>query len=232
MGYTVDRWKNSSGDTSVLVTDSGLTMVGGTSFLSQKVEDSLLSELDGKIITISSLWTDNVLQTFSWVLNKSQSKVDNDGFYVYTPNDGFFISRHIGEIQKTILAVKLELGTQQTLAHKENGVWVLNEIPKFGDQLMQCYRYAQSGFYFTVVGQLSNDGTGYNIPLGFSHKRANPTVTVNGVSVFGWGDIPISGATVSGVNADGAFISITDLSNKDNFIGKACVVNYFASAEL
>ena len=74
MGYTVDRWKNSSGNTSVLVTDSGLTMVGGTAYLTQKVEDSLLSELDGKIITMSSLWTDNVLQTFTWVLNKSQLK--------------------------------------------------------------------------------------------------------------------------------------------------------------
>ena len=42
-----------------------------------------------------------------------------------------------------IKAVKLELGSQQTLAHQENGVWVLNEIPKFGEQLAACQRYYQ-----------------------------------------------------------------------------------------
>ena len=38
----------------------------------------------------------------------------------------------------TLLAAKLELGDTQTLAHKENGVWVLNEIPDFGEQLRRC----------------------------------------------------------------------------------------------
>ena len=41
----------------------------------------------------------------------------------------------------TIIAIKLELGDTQTLAHKENGVWVLNEIPDFGEQLARCQRY-------------------------------------------------------------------------------------------
>ena len=42
-----------------------------------------------------------------------------------------------------LIAAKLELGSQQTLAHQENGVWVLNEIPKFGEQLEACQRYYQ-----------------------------------------------------------------------------------------
>ena len=42
-----------------------------------------------------------------------------------------------------LTAAKLELGSQQTLAHQENGVWVLNEIPKFGEQLAACQRYYQ-----------------------------------------------------------------------------------------
>lgn len=41
----------------------------------------------------------------------------------------------------SLKAVKLELGSQQTLAHQENGVLVLNEIPKLGDQLAACQRY-------------------------------------------------------------------------------------------
>ena len=44
--------------------------------------------------------------------------------------------------EATIIAVKLELGSQQTLAHQENGAWVLNEIPKFGDHLAECQRHA------------------------------------------------------------------------------------------
>ena len=173
MGYTVDRWKNSSGNTSVLVTDSGLTMEGGTSFLSQKVEDSLLSELDGKIITISSLWTDNVLQTFSWVLNKSQSQLDKNGFYVYTQNDGFFVSRHIGEIQRTVKAAKLELGSQQTLAHQENGAWVLNEIPKFGDQLAECQRYCVAFNKYDCFLPVDNNDFVVELPV---PMRAVPTI--------------------------------------------------------
>lgn len=42
---------------------------------------------------------------------------------------------------QTFVAAKLELGTQQTLAHQENGVWVLNEIPNYGEQLARCQRY-------------------------------------------------------------------------------------------
>ena len=42
---------------------------------------------------------------------------------------------------QTFVAVKLELGSQQTLAHQENGVWVLNEIPDYGEQLRRCQRY-------------------------------------------------------------------------------------------
>lgn len=40
-----------------------------------------------------------------------------------------------------IYAVKLELGSTQTLAHLENGNWVLNEIPDYGEQLRKCQRY-------------------------------------------------------------------------------------------
>lgn len=43
----------------------------------------------------------------------------------------------------SLKAIKLELGSQQTLAHQENGVWVLNEIPDYGEQLRRCQRYYQ-----------------------------------------------------------------------------------------
>ena len=42
---------------------------------------------------------------------------------------------------QTFVAAKLELCSTQTLAHQENGVWVLNEIPNYGEQLARCQRY-------------------------------------------------------------------------------------------
>lgn len=48
-----------------------------------------------------------------------------------------------------ILAIKLELGSTQTLAHLENGNWVLNEIPDYGEQLRKCQRY------FLKIGDVS-----------------------------------------------------------------------------
>jgi hypothetical protein len=38
----------------------------------------------------------------------------------------------------SVKAVKLELGTEQTLAHQENGTWVLNEIPDYEEELVKC----------------------------------------------------------------------------------------------
>ena len=45
----------------------------------------------------------------------------------------------------TIQAVKLELGSTQTLAHQENGTWVLNEYPNYQQELDRCQR-----FYYNV----------------------------------------------------------------------------------
>ena len=51
------------------------------------------------------------------------------------------IQRNTAGATFTVKAIKLELGSQQTLAHQEDGVWVLNEIPRFSDQLAACQRY-------------------------------------------------------------------------------------------
>lgn len=61
------------------------------------------------------------------------------------------IQRNSGGIAFTVKAAKLELGSQQTLAHLENGNWVLNEIPKYEDVLSNCQRYA-----FNVVNSDDN----------------------------------------------------------------------------
>ena len=39
-----------------------------------------------------------------------------------------------------VYGAKLELGSDQTIAHQKNGEWVLNEIPDYGEQLARCGR--------------------------------------------------------------------------------------------
>ena len=46
--------------------------------------------------------------------------------------------------QILVHAAKLELGSQQTLAHQDaDGNWILNEIQDYGEQLSRCQRYFQ-----------------------------------------------------------------------------------------
>lgn len=80
-----------------------------------------------------------------------------------------------------ILAAKLELGSTQTLAHLENGNWVLNEIPDYGEQLRKCQRYFVRYAFDTqrFIGVLNidnaNSGQGYiNLPV---PMRATPTIS-------------------------------------------------------
>ena len=86
---------------------------------------------------------------------------------------------------KTIRAVKLELGTEQTLAHQENGVWVLNEIPDYGEQLRRCQRYyqrlkASSGYMrFGISQPYTDTAAGVFIPLQ-GEMRTAPTMSSGG----------------------------------------------------
>lgn len=64
----------------------------------------------------------------------AESQIHGENPYIsYNNNSGSTVG---------IIAVKLELGGQQTLAHQDaDGNWVLNEIPDYGEQLRRCQRY-------------------------------------------------------------------------------------------
>nr|DAQ52667.1 MAG TPA: collagen triple helix repeat protein [Caudoviricetes sp.] len=80
-----------------------------------------------------------------------------------------------------VRAVGLEPGTQQTLAHKEYGEWVQNEIPKFGDQLAECQRYYYRAHYtqYQTINMAYED-TSYAfimLPLPVAMRIDNPVLT-------------------------------------------------------
>lgn len=90
-----------------------------------------------------------------------------------------------GSCDFTLLAVKVELGSAQTLAHKEGDKWVLNEIPDFGEQLRRCQRYFQrhhidtDTFLPAVMYQGELDRAHFNIPL-HGKMRTKPTARFDG----------------------------------------------------
>lgn len=89
------------------------------------------------------------------------------------------IQRNTAGVTFTVKAVKLELGSQQTLAHQENGVWVLNEIPDFGEQLRRCQRYLRPAGYSFVVSTVNGNWYGSSL-FGRSEPMRAVPVIVNG----------------------------------------------------
>lgn len=146
-GYFIDRWILGAYDQTVTVTNSGLHWSTTTGIWCTQVLENF-DELIGRTLTLSAI-IDGVLYSVTGVLNES-SKIGMQpvgSLFIELTHDerGFrFVTYTSPSPIVTITAVKLELGTQQTLAHQdENGNWVLNEIPDYGEQLARCQRYFQ-----------------------------------------------------------------------------------------
>lgn len=144
-GYGIDRWYLENGTVS-FANGYYEPLVKGTTI--QKISEEKARQLVGKTLTISALTADGLLVSASGIVNP----LDRDTVIDASMPNTDYVSIHffanaksyqIGRIycQQNLLAVKSELGSQQTLAHQENGVWVLNEIPDYGEQLRRCQRY-------------------------------------------------------------------------------------------
>lgn len=147
-GYTVDRWfleqpYNLKIDaTGLHFTPSNLDSYTN---LIQQISVEKWTILNGKTITVSALTSDGKLLSESGTWTPESGPVvrfDNFEFssaaFVNAPS--YQLGRLYVYAGKSadVLAVKVELGSTQTLAHQENGVWVLNEIPDHESQLLSC----------------------------------------------------------------------------------------------
>ena len=169
-GYFFDRWKLVSGSVTI---NSGGIVLNGT--IAQVLDYAV-----GQTVTATVLTPDGV----------------TDVTPVYDDETKTFTVTTQG---KTIRAVKLELGSQQTLAHQENGAWVLNEIPDYGEQLRRCRRYyqrlkASSGYMrFGISQPYTDTAAGVFIPLQVE-MRTTP-------SMFSSGNFALfAGSALHGVN--------------------------------
>lgn len=192
-GYGIDRWKIDVGDGVTI--DNGLTFTKANSYLGQYFDD--FDKYIGMQMVGSVLTSDGDLYTgtfvYNGIQNQGQTFFGNSrlGMYVLKVSAGLTqveINSNADNVK--VRAVGLELGTQQTLAHQENGVWVLNEIPDYGEQLRRCQRYFQvirpyhenyNGKYATFAFGVADSATVASIYLiGRPSMRTKPVITAPG----------------------------------------------------
>ena len=137
--YSADGWEfyynPSAGTWAMTVAGFKLTPVSnGAAILYQYVYDSLLN---GNNLTASILFSNGTFAhgTITRASGTTQQFISGNNLLRLMNTGRFYITV---ESELTIVAVKLEFGTEQTLAHQENGVWVLNEIPDYEEELIKC----------------------------------------------------------------------------------------------
>ena len=178
-GYQIDRW-NCNATTHTLTLNSGYirwtrsTAGGGNPRFVQPVKLQA-----NETYTLSILYRSNfnwlgltpsnrvVSASNSWSFASTTFTASEDGlvgvgiqdFSVYNNVDdtGCYID---------ILAMKLEDGAQQTLAHQENGVWILNEIPDYCDELAKCHYYLKriSAWSDNFPARTDSDALNFTVP--------------------------------------------------------------------
>ena len=153
-GYTIDRWKLLGRAHVVTIEAEAITLrkpANTDDFVyAQDFEEATLEFLRGKTATISVMDLNGNVYSKTLLIPASGA-LDSDNLYIgdnwwidlIVMSNGEFYIRFVSITKaETILgiqAVKLELGTQQTLAHQDaNGNWVLNEIPNYNKELLKC----------------------------------------------------------------------------------------------
>ena len=187
-GYGIDRWKVSTNNSTAAVSvgdgcidftsDASGTYINFTSAvekvqpgnytLSFLVDDYTKAQqifLQGKVSQM--VFTSNLLtMTFS-VAETSAIAVG--------------IQKKAASSTLKIYAAKLEPGSVQTLAHQENGVWVLNDpLPNYAEELAKCQRYYQ---LYTSAAQRPTNGADCRPVM----RIANPsqgTIAISGTTYY------------------------------------------------
>lgn len=186
-GYTIDRWKSGNSALKAELTSAGLAVSSAgasNAYLSQYFDGGIPIEDSYTISALVEAVTGTAYFQAAYSDGTFGSSIKlKQGLNTLAIKTDKTITRVLIQVNSgssvTVKSAKLELGSQQTLAHLgENGNWVLNEIPNYADMLARCQAYAerlniqmQAGF---------NQSFQYKVT-----KRATPTVTfisANGVT--------------------------------------------------
>ena len=205
-GYTFDRWLLTQWNTTskaCSVATNGLRVYGeASSSCSTSIKQFVECLKAGCQVTASVLVTDFTAGAAVYLFIRTNSGVrlarvrfSKPGLYSVTTTlpDNFEGNLMIeigqggsdggnGNTDFTVLAAKLELGSQQTLAHQdENGNWVLNEIPDYGEQLRRCQRYQRKIFISMLTATyVWNQMIQFSLNDVLNGMRATPALTLFG----------------------------------------------------
>lgn len=237
-GYTVDRWKAQSLQGTVTCENDCLAIentndTAASIIIDEIFEPDLSNALKGKTLTLSVM-AKSVTGKFTFQSGDKNLEITEPGLsYLMIPdwvdkyNYGmrYFNSGGAGKIE--ISAIKLELGDTQTLAHKENGVWVLNEIPDFGEQLRRCMYYAEkiedgNTPVITNATFIPAGATSATFVLPYERKRTYPSIRFNDVSNYR--------VIVRSMSGNTSAFGISNISILDVGATKAAVLVTFSSA--
>lgn len=192
VGYTIDRFVSGGGLLELSSGNIACTATAGGQVYRQPISPDLRRALAGEKMTFSILCSEI---SGNWMLTdtsgfadvhadvKIDSKLKSWTFTVSPGEEtgalGWWAEK-AGE-RIAIRAVKLELGSQQTLCHKEYGEWVQNEIPDFGTELLKCQRYYYRVHYtqYQTINMAYEDTTYAFImlPLPVAMRIENPVLT-------------------------------------------------------
>lgn len=146
-GYTIDRWKKNPNGKLIIASD-GITLNAVGVSANTIVDSPIEYDLIGKQITVSALTAEGQLLANTDIPTDTTAAtvfayldIGGKGLAGLVVNgaEKFMRIRANPGNSISIVAVKLELGTQQTLARKDAaGKWVLNELPNYHEQLLRC----------------------------------------------------------------------------------------------
>lgn len=142
--FTIDNWNVREVNNTLELYSDGVLASKGISAsrcdFYQQLPAGLLNALQGKKVTASVFYQRGFLAaTFTW--GSSASIITSDSnIILYSGGSTTAYTNFCLRVANSekIYAAKLELGDQQTLAHQENGVWVLNEIPDYEEEYYRC----------------------------------------------------------------------------------------------
>lgn len=157
-GVTIDKW-NLEGSGKLELVSDGIVLESTATYLRITQSPKRFTDLIGKLATFSLIY-DNILYSVSFHLgdNNGSGHTVIGGVRIYSLGTDLPFAIQISGILRTgvISAVKLELGDQQTLAHKDaDGNWVPNDPPDYDLQYLLCSQYSPSTGEF-VGSQHSN----------------------------------------------------------------------------
>lgn len=225
-GYTVDRWLTTSPGAVITVQSDHVSIAppAGNYFgwINYFEADSLL----GRTVTFSALcrYTGSggtILPYITAYIGDNQyagsAQINQTTWQCISftitfpadkPSDGRF-GFDVVAMQNfgvDIKAAKLELGSQQTLAHQDaDGNWVLNEVPDYGEQLRRCQRYYYQAHYvqYQTINMAYED-TAYAfimLPLPVEMRLKDPVLTQSTPIALGSSEKTLSTAEANGCMA-------------------------------